>query len=87
MEKKLVDEWANSDAGRYVRLLVEKEYHDISETPVSDCLTSGNPFETHEAVVELETRERCWGEFAEILSGNLETIEEVKEESDETDES
>lgn len=79
--REQISDWAEGPVTEFLASLIEEELKDIQDTPTTDCLVSGEPVKTHENLVELETRERVWGDVLDVLRSDWSYF--IDEESDE----
>ena len=80
MKKERIVEWVNDPVTRYLLKLFEQEFDDICSVEAVDCFVPGQPQKTQENLIELEARQRCWGEMVSFLKGEW---DDLAEESDE----
>lgn len=83
MKKEQVNEWLENPVTLFLLSEIKKEVELIRQTPTTDCLVMGDPNKSHENLVELEARERVWGDFVDFLEGNWDLFEDSYEESHE----
>ena len=76
MKAEQISEWTENPVTLYLCELVKEEIRKIQSVSNTDCLVSGDPFRTHENIVELEAREQAWETFGEFLAGDLEYFDE-----------
>ena len=69
-------EWAENPTTLELLRLVKDELKQIVNTPTPDCLIYGDPFKTHENIVELDTRANSFAILELALEGDWEYFEE-----------
>lgn len=79
MKTKQIEEWTENPVTLYLLDLVKKEVDKIQDTPMGDCLVKGDPFRSHENLVELEARGQAWQTMVEFLAGDLDYFTEEEE--------
>jgi len=79
ISEEQVKEWTQNPVTIALKDLCNQEIDRIATTPPSIMMVEGEPMKTHENIVELEARERCWIEWATFLEGDWEYLLEVDE--------
>lgn len=81
ISREQISEWAEGPVTEFLASLIEEEINSIKDTPITDCLVSGDPNKTQENLVELEARERVWLDVLDVLKADWGYF--IDEESDE----
>ena len=73
-------EWTENPVTLELLNLVKNELIEIVSTNPSDCLIYGDPFKTHENIVDLQARENAFATLQLVLEGDWEYFEEIEDE-------
>jgi len=79
ISKEQITDWTENPVTLAIIELCEKELDDIKDTPMTECFVPGDPTRTQENLIELEARERVWGQWVAFLQGDWSYFEEDEE--------
>ena len=74
------EEWTENPVTLNLLKLVKSELKQIVNTPTPDCLIFGDPFKTHENIIELDTRANSFAILELALEGDWDYFEEEEDE-------
>lgn len=74
------EEWAENPVTLELLRLVKNELKQIVLTPTQDCLFYGDPYKTHENLVELDARSHAFATLQLALEGDWDYFEEETDE-------
>jgi len=77
---KQVTEWTENPVTIALKDKVAIELQRIMDTPAGECLVHGRPNQTHENLVDLETRAHTWADLYIALEGDWDYFEELDDE-------
>ena len=80
IKQKQINEWVENPVTLELLSLVKNELIQIVSTPTPDCLVFGDPFKTHENIVELDTRANVFATLQLALEGDWDYFEEDEDE-------
>ena len=72
-------EWTENPVTIALAELSKEELKLVRETPTTHCISYGKPTESHENLIELDTRGACWAEWVAFLEGDWTTLEDLDE--------
>ena len=75
-----VTEWTENPVTLALKGLVSAELRRIMDTPVGDCLVHGEPNQSHENLVDLESRAWAWSKLWLSLEGDWDYLAELDDE-------
>ena len=73
-------EWVENPTTLELLKLVKNELKQIVNTPMVDCLVSGEPSKSHENLVDLDTRAHAFAVLELALEGDWEYFEDFEDE-------
>ena len=79
LSEEQLREWTEGHVTTLLAELCRAELERVENTPVMECLMAGEPDKTHENLVELEARARCFSEWVAFLEGDWDYLLEVDE--------
>ena len=80
ISEKQKEEWTENPVTLELLKLVKQELQEIILTPTKDCIFYGDPFKTHENIVELDARSYAFATLQLALEGDWEYFEEETDE-------
>jgi len=80
LSEEQLREWTEGTVTVLLAKLCRAELERVEKTPLTECLISGEPDKSHENLVELETRARCFSEWVAFLEGDWDYLLEVDDE-------
>jgi len=83
--KEQVKEWADSPVNAYLIKLIEKYCLFLNEQRGINAYCPGDPQKTQERLATLNGEYSAWGDFVELLQGELSVVMEDENDSDTTE--